>query len=178
MQVLVLGMDYRPLGVVNERRAANLLLAGKAQTVEDARPLATLRSPNRSLTIGSIVRLSYYVHVPVRDPKRRVWSRRGVMERDGYHCGYCGRSLTHAEATIDHIEPQWKCRAIGIEPNRWVNTVTSCRACQARKGGRSLNESGLKLKVAATYPRTNYLVVRGEGGIPTEWAQYLEVRRK
>ena len=171
MPVLLLNITYEPIGVIALRRAVNLLSAGKAELVAAA-PGRVLRSPARSQPLPSVLRLRRYVNVPRRGA---TWSRRGVHVRDRYTCQYCGARLSAREATIDHVIPQWRCKRQGIRAHTWSNTVTCCRRCQSRKGGRSLHEAGMKFYRADFEPRTpraNYLVVTSE--IAPEWKEYIE----
>lgn len=50
----------------------------------------------------------------------------GVTERP---CAHCGRMLTQAEATLDHIVP----RAFGGS-NKLRNIAVACRACNTERG--------------------------------------------
>jgi len=70
--------------------------------------------------------------------QRRIihYSRKGVLERDGYICAYC-----HGYAnTIDHVIP--KCNG---GTSDWLNTVACCRPCNTRKAGRSPQEASMTL---------------------------------
>ena len=171
MAVLLLNITYEPIGVIALRRAVNLLRAEKAELVEAA-PERVLRSPSRSEPFPSVLRLRRYVNVPQRGA---TWSRRGVLLRDRHACQYCGKQMTAREATIDHVLPQWQCRARGVRAHTWSNTVACCAKCQARKGGRSMHEAGMRFHFPAFEPRTpraNYLVL--SSGIAPEWRQYIE----
>lgn len=68
------------------------------------------------------------------------WLRLQVIKRDGRKCRYCGRELHDAEIYLDHVIPY----SLGglTEIN---NLVVSCFACNAKKGGRMLEETGMKL---------------------------------
>ena len=56
------------------------------------------------------------------------WLRREVLERDGFKCRYCGRTVTDKNANIDHLKP-WP---FGMTEK--ANLVTSCRPCNQKKG--------------------------------------------
>ena len=170
MSVLLLNITDEPIGVIAVRRAVNLLMTNKAEVVEVA-PGRVLRSPTHSEPFPSVLRLRRYVNVPRRGA---TWSRRGVLVRDHYTCQYCGKRTSAREMTLDHVIPQWQCRAQGIPANTWSNTVACCVRCQARKGGRSLHEAGMKFYKPDFEPRTprvSYLVLTSE--IVPEWRQYI-----
>lgn len=172
MNVLLLNASYEPLQMISVRRAVNLLLAEKVQAVEGV--ASRLRSVNRVVEVPSVVRLTYYVNVP------RIgvtWSRRAVLERDGWECIYCGdkpgvkhngRYLSKQDFTIDHLIP--KSRGGG---NTWGNTACACSPCNNRKADRTPHEAGMKLRFEPKTPRGHVLVMRGQ--IPQEWVKYLNL---
>lgn len=171
VSVLLLNASYEPLRVIDLRRAMGLLFAQKVELVESVRG-RELRSPTTRHPMPSVLRLHRYVNVPHRQAR---WSRRAVFIRDGYTCAYCGAKLTAHTATLDHIIPQWECRARGIPANTWTNTVTACVRCQTRKGGRSMHDAGLRFHrpdFEPRIPRTRYLVLSSD--IAPEWRQYIQ----
>lgn len=170
--VLLLNASYEPLQMISVRRAVNLLLAEKVQAVEGLS--SRLRSVNRVFEVPSVVRLNYYVNVPRPGV---TWSRRAVLERDGWHCIYCGiklgdkrhgRYLNKGDFTIDHLFP--KSRGGN---NTWGNTACACSVCNNRKANRTPHEAGMKLLYEPKTPRGHVLVVRGQ--VPNEWVKYLDL---
>src|SRR3978361_363171 len=88
---LVLNATYEPLSVVPSRRAACLVLADKADIIEDdGREL-----PAESLSVPNplVIRLRYVVKVPYH--RRTALSRRAVVARDNHLCQHCG-NLAHS----------------------------------------------------------------------------------
>lgn len=75
-------------------------------------------------------------------PRYITWSKRNVLKRDNYICAYCGGFGN----TIDHVKPRSQCRQEGIYPNTWDNTVTACKKCNSKKGGKSLSEAGMRFR--------------------------------
>jgi 5-methylcytosine-specific restriction endonuclease McrA len=170
--VLLLNATYEPMRVIPVRRAVGLLMREVAEGVEGV--AARLRTPSTVFVVPSVLRLRYYVYVPQRGA---VWSRRGVLGRDGHTCVYCGagvgerrhgRVLTRADFTVDHLIP--RSRGGG---NTWGNTACACRWCNGRKGNRMPHEAGMRLRWEPKTPRVSYLVVSGE--VPAEWRIYLRV---
>jgi 5-methylcytosine-specific restriction endonuclease McrA len=138
--VLVLNSDFRPLNVCNVRRAVVLLEKEKAQTVElDG---AVVRSERRSLRAPSVIRLAYHVKRP--RPVVKL-TRREILARDDHTCQYCGKRGT--DLTIDHIIPRHR----GGQ-HTWENVVAACKACNHRKGGRTLAEAHMALRVQPFRP--------------------------
>jgi 5-methylcytosine-specific restriction endonuclease McrA len=170
--VLLLNATYEPMRVIPVRRAVGLLMRDVAEGVEGV--AARLRTPSTVFVVPSVLRLRYYVYVPQRGA---VWSRRGVLGRDGHTCVYCGagvgerrhgRVLTRADFTVDHLIP--RSRGGG---NTWGNTACACRWCNGRKGNRMPHEAGMRLRWEPKTPRVSYLVVSGD--VPAEWRVYLRV---
>jgi hypothetical protein len=75
-------------------------------------------------------------------PKRAPSSalRKEIIERDGYHCQYCGWAINEGKEHIDHVIP-W---SRGGETS-FNNLVVSCRKCNARKGNKLLSETSMEL---------------------------------
>ncbi len=169
--VLILNASYEPLHVIDHRRALALIASDKAELIERARDGREVRSPSTRLPVPSVIRLRRYVNVPQRGA---TWSKAGVLARDKMTCVYCGAALMPKTATIDHVLPQWYCKRHHIPANTWANTVTACRACQSKKGGRLLHESGMKFydpNYEPRRPRANYLVLTWSAN--SEWREYI-----
>jgi hypothetical protein len=165
MHVLVLSPAWRPHRVVTPGRALGLLAAGKAEVVLDHG--AVIRSARAQHIVPSVIVLR--VRLPARAyGAGATWSRRGVLERDGYRCAYCGAKAD----TVDHILPRCRCRC--GQANTWLNTAAACAACNQRKGDRTLAEAGMRFRAdfRPYVPRftpgwMRFLAVR------PEWAAYL-----
>jgi 5-methylcytosine-specific restriction endonuclease McrA len=170
--VLLLNASYEPLAVIPVKRAMSLLLRDRVDAATEER--LTIHGVSDNLTLPTVVRLRRYVRVPRRGVR---WSRRGVMQRDGYQCIYCGirvggqqqgRLLTKSDFTIDHLVP--RSRGGG---NGWSNTACACATCNQRKGNRMPHEAGMNLLWEPKTPRVDYLVA--SGSVPTAWKLYLEI---
>jgi hypothetical protein len=71
------------------------------------------------------------------DPERWTAIRVEILKRDNRTCGYCGRYAT----TVDHIFPKSKG---GDESDS--NLISCCKSCNFKKGNKTLEESGMKLR--------------------------------
>src|SRR5258705_9177938 len=131
--VLVLNSDYQPLNVCNVRRAVVLLAKEKATVIEQNGHIVT--SEHLSFPSPSVIRLAYHVKRP--RPVVKL-TRKEVLQRDDHTCQYCGRRGN--DLTLDHVMPRHR----GGQ-HTWENVVAACRACNHRKGGRSLGESHMTL---------------------------------
>lgn len=103
--------------------------------------------------------------------KRPRWSIGSVHERDKLICGYTGKKLTRADATVDHILP----RSRG-GTDSWRNTISCHRSVNTFKADRTPEEAGLKLLRTPTEPPSlpvSALIT--EAKHPT-WKPFLVVR--
>jgi 5-methylcytosine-specific restriction endonuclease McrA len=132
-RVLVLNSDYTPLNVTTIRRGFILVIKGKAEVLrEDTQKIVT--------TIGEFVRplvirlLNYvrFTSAPLKLNRKRLY------RRDDNQCVYCSSKKS---LTIDHVLP--KSRG---GKNTWGNLVTCCNPCNIKKGNRTPEESGMKLR--------------------------------
>lgn len=159
---LVLNASYQPLSVVSARRATCLILADKADLIEDDG--AVIRSASITVPSPSVIRLRYMVKVPY--VRRSALSRRAVFARDDYRCQYCGK---HADS-IDHVLP----RSRG-GPHTWENVAAACRPCNLTKRDRTPDEAGMRLERPCRAPRATAWVVVSVSGIPETWRPYLPI---
>ena len=133
-RALVLNASYQPICVVPARRAVVLVLKEKADVLVEGSKL--VRGATLALNAPSVIRLRYFVKVPIRT--RAALSRRAVFVRDDHTCQYCGKRGN--DLTLDHVMPRHR----GGQ-HTWDNVVAACRACNHRKGGRTLAESHMTL---------------------------------
>ena len=168
--ILLLNASYEPLSIVSKKRAVSLMLKGRVDPACD--DAIELKGISNSLRIPSVIRLRRYVNVPRRGAR---WSRKAVLQRDQYTCGYCGvklgdkvrgRLVNHQHFTVDHILPISR-----GGKNSWSNTVCACAPCNQKKGSRLPHELNMKLRWEPKTPRTTYLIA--SGNMPASWKIYL-----
>lgn len=127
------------LGVVSVKKAITMIYRGVARVHNESEDGRFGPYP-----IPKSIELVRYVFPKWRYAKRIIhYSRKGVLERDGYICAYCYEYAN----TIDHVIP--KCN--GGETN-WLNTVACCRPCNTRKAGRTPQEAGMRLMTRPALP--------------------------
>ena len=160
--VLVLNQNYEPLNVCNFRRAFGLLSDGKAEVLEH-RPDG-IRTPSRVLPKPSVIRLVYLIKRP--RPKVKL-SRREIFHRDHYTCQYCGSRVK--DLTIDHVIPRHK-----GGKHTWENLVSACRTCNHRKGGKTLEESRIRLLHQPIEPKSNgYYILYQHLRSYEDWSKFV-----
>ncbi|MBA3586184.1 MAG: HNH endonuclease [Chloroflexi bacterium] len=141
--VLVLNQNYEPLNVCDIRRAFRLLGAEKAELL--ARNHQVIHTPTIAIPAPSVIRLQYHVKRP--QPRVKL-SRREVFSRDRHTCQYCG--TISRDLTIDHVMPKHRGGR-----HEWDNLVAACRACNHRKGGKTVVEARMALMREPRAPRAD-----------------------
>ena len=162
--VLVLNLSYEPLNTTNIARAVRLVFAGKAEVLHAN---GSLRSETRVLPLPSIIRMLYFV---LRGHKRVPLTKKNVLLRDEYRCGYCGDLGDRATMTVDHVTP--RCQG---GRSTWENLVAACSRCNGRKGSRTPEQARMPLRRRPHEPRfIPFLVVRRHTDAD-EWQKYLSL---
>jgi 5-methylcytosine-specific restriction endonuclease McrA len=163
--VLLLNASYEPLRVINWRRALTLLFAGKVEVLEEYG--REVHSVSLTIRLPAVVRLHSLIRVRARGVK---FSRQHIYARDKYECQYCGSRLPPGELTYDHVIP----RSRGGQTD-WTNIVTCCIACNRRKGGKPLEQSGMLLLRPPKKPTWSPYVslTLGVRNPPESWRNYL-----
>lgn len=158
--VLVLNRSYMPVNITTVRRAFVLLYQGLARAVDrqfetfDFESWSELSVAAHHETIGMVDRLVRVPRVVLlvaydRVPRRHVrFSRHNIYLRDGNTCQFCGKKHPRSELNLDHVIP----RSQGGK-TVWENVVTSCVACNRRKGGQAPAEVGMRLIRPPARPR-------------------------
>jgi 5-methylcytosine-specific restriction endonuclease McrA len=160
--VLVLNANFEPINVCDTRRALGLLMTDKAILVLNGR--GEVRSINRLLPRPSVIRLMRMVSRP--RPQLKM-TRREIFRRDAFTCQYCGKHTS--DLTIDHVLP----RHMGGR-HIWNNVVAACPTCNHRKGGRTLDDVGMRLLHRPSEPPTSASYIFGRHlENNQEWEEYL-----
>ena len=160
-RALVLNATFEPLCVVPIRRAVVLVLKEKAEIVHEDGG-AVLHSERLSVPIPSVIRLKYFVKVPIR--ARASLSRRAVFIRDHNLCQYCSSTAEN----VDHVIP----RSRG-GTHTWDNVVAACKRCNSRKENRLPAEVGMRLKKKPRAPHETVWIVVAVGRVDPKWRPYL-----
>ncbi len=181
--VLVLNRSYLPIHVTSARRAFTLIYQGIAKVVneqyqtfdfESWRQLAVARDGEGIGTPGGRIRVPKVIVLIAFDriPKRHVrFSRINIYARDDFTCQYCGLRHSRSELNLDHVVP----RSLGGR-STWENVVCSCLECNRRKGGRTPEQAGLRLRRAPRRPRwTPIMNLVVSSARHAEWRPFLNV---
>lgn len=174
---LVLNASYTPLNNVPAKRAVNLLLNGTASSLVDS-PV-TFQSADVEIPVPYVILRKEQIKENFLFSTRVPFTRYGMYARDSFTCAYCGfvgykdGKYIKDSLTIDHVVPQ----AHGGETS-FLNCVTACRPCNARKGSKTLHQLGWTLNkplVNATRFEHlfSYAPVEQEGR--ESWLEYLSM---
>lgn len=167
-QVLLLNASEEMLGVISWRRATTLLLQGKVR-----RPCADvdeheIRTATGVFRLPSVLVLIHYVKVPYR---QSAVTRANVLKRDRYACQYCGKRLSNASGTIDHVLPTSRGGR-----HVWTNVATACRNCNGKKDNRTPDEAGMKLRRRPFVPSRHFLLIQAmDLETHRTWRRWIEV---
>jgi len=164
-RTLLLNASFEPLRVISWQRAIRLMTLGKVEVVETYD--REIRSVSFVVKMPAVVRLLRFIRRKTGGVK---FSRRSIYVRDGFSCQYCGERLAASELTYDHVLP----RKVGGRTT-WTNIVTACWPCNARKGGRSPEEAGMRLLRTPTRPEWLPVVTFTIHlkSAPEAWREYL-----
>jgi len=150
--VLVLNRNYFPVHVTTLRRAFVMLYSGIVKALDkeyhtfDFQSWSELSVAAHDESVGLVGRIVRVPRVVVlvaydRLPRRGIrFSRINILLRDKHTCQYCNRRLARNQLNLDHVIPRSRG---GL--TTWENVVTSCHACNRKKGGRTPKEAGMKL---------------------------------
>ena len=167
---LLLNQNYEPisvlpLSVISWQHAIKLVYLGRV-TVLETYPDWIVRSERLAINVPSVCVTKDYFHYK----KAVKFSRYNLYMRDLFKCQYCEDVFDYDELTIDHVVP----RAIGGKTN-WTNCVTSCKACNHKKG----SSTNIRPKVMPYRPDYYNLVNKWKNMPITvrrpSWYQYLGI---
>ncbi|HSE83400.1 MAG TPA: HNH endonuclease [Thermodesulfobacteriota bacterium] len=157
--VLVLNRYFVPITVTSVKRAFIMLYCGIAKAVdgnyatfdfESWTQISDIKEEDAVRTISKIIKIPRVIVLVRYDrmPKKEVkFNRINIFRRDEDACQYCREKFPRSELTIDHVVP----RTLGGK-SVWENVVCCCIECNRRKGGRTPDEAGMKLKVKPKKP--------------------------
>ncbi len=161
--VLVLNANFEPINVCDTRRAIGLIINEKASLVLNGR--GWIRTVKQSYPRPSIIRLKKQVKRPRPNVKL---TKREILRRDDFTCQYCGARTT--VLTIDHVMP----RHMGGE-HSWENLVTACPSCNHHKGGRTIEQTQMRLlRKPASPPSTARYIFARHLKDNMEWIPFIE----
>ena len=97
-----------------------------------------------------------------------VLTNRTLFGRDRHMCAYCGDVHGNASLSRDHIHPVSKAGA-----NTWMNVVTCCLKCNAKKGNKTLDKAGMELLYIPYEPNHYERMILENRNILADQMEYL-----
>ncbi len=167
MQTLMLTPWMAPHKIISWQRAVVLAYLGKVEVIETWD--AELCSPSATMMTPAVVRLK---KGSVSTKQSVRFSRVNVFTRDKFRCQYCGDKKPLKQLNYDHVIPR-----VQGGKTVWENIVTSCYACNDRKGSRTPDQAGMKLLRQPKKPTSLPVVppIRlDEGDLPEIWVPYCD----
>jgi 5-methylcytosine-specific restriction endonuclease McrA len=160
--VLVLNQSYEPLNICHAKRALALIMAGRAEMLENGR--GYIHTPATAYAVPSVIKLDYIIRRPRAE---RKLTRIAVFHRDNFTCQYCGKE---SQLTIDHVIPRFQ-----GGKHTWENVVAACVPCNRHKAGRTPEQANMKLRSTPDKPKDYYAFYLPHRYIEhlDQWGKYL-----
>ena len=187
MDVLVLNRNFYAIHITSWRRALSLVYLDHARVVDEEyktynfsdwqelslmiekHPAGFVHTPSLKIAIPEVIALRGYGRIPVSEIK---FTRRNIYEHYNYRCCYCGHKFQTSDLNLEHIIP----RSRGGQSS-WNNVVTSCIACNIRKGDSLPEEAGMKLLKQPSKPKwrgASSLVFHSTFKIKASWQKFVD----
>ncbi len=145
-KVLQLDVTGVPQAWISIEDAASHVATDSVAWFDGHEPLAVLRGGMNSKT-GRQSMLEVYPIIALTGAARinlfeipPSFSAEKMKKRDRYCCAYCGETFREDDLTIEHIVPQKR----GGRTD-FLNTVSACGECNARKACRTPEEAAMPL---------------------------------
>jgi 5-methylcytosine-specific restriction endonuclease McrA len=91
-----------------------------------------------------------------------------LFARDRQLCGYCGKRYLVRDLSRDHVVP-----VSHGGRDTWTNTVTACRSCNIRKGGRTPEQASMPLVYVPYVPNRHEHFILRNRRILADQMEYL-----
>ena len=91
-----------------------------------------------------------------------------LFARDRQLCAYCGKRFLIRDLSRDHVVPVSRGGR-----DSWTNTVTACRSCNTRKGGRSPEQAHMPLIYVPYVPNRHEHFILRNRRILADQMEYL-----
>jgi len=144
--VILLNADYRPMGVIDWKKAIRLIFKKKVEVLQYAETVIQTASKTITMLLPKLIRLLKFVRLLYRN--KVPFNKRNVFVRDGFTCCYCGDKSN--KLSLDHVVPR---SSGGL--STFENVVTACFSCNNRKDNKTPEKAGMFLKKRPFAPTVN-----------------------
>jgi 5-methylcytosine-specific restriction endonuclease McrA len=164
-KTLLLNASYEVLSFIAERKAFKLLCKDKVEIISSWDEVVNFG--RERIHHPAILRLKNHVK---RNYFNSNFSRKALVKRDKSSCQYCGRKLSAAQITIDHVLPKAKG---GI--TSFMNCVVCCHVCNNKKADRTPEQAGMTLLKKPAHPSfsAHYNVADSQEFWHPDWDDFI-----
>lgn len=164
-RTLILSRGNELIGTISWQRAITLFTLGRVEILESYD--REVRSVTVIFKIPAVVRLLRKIPYFRRGVS---FSRINIFARDSFACQYCGVKPGTEKLTFDHVVPKSRGGR-----TTWENVATACSRCNLRKGNRTPEEAGMRLRTHPHEPASVGIVelTIKRRTIPKEWRDCL-----
>ena len=164
MLTLKLDSSYRPVGIIDARKALVMCFVDRAKVVEFYKE-HSIKTVTSEFRLPSVIVIDKFVKYR---PTSLVCSKKNVMWRDQYICQYCNKQFLEKDLSVDHMLPKSR----GGE-RTWTNLVTACKKCNQKKANRTPEEAKMMPVNKPRKPVVTLLKTLHKTKIKQEWIPYL-----
>lgn len=176
-QVLQLDIQATPQSWITAEQAALHYATGTVAWEEGQSPLTTLRGGwnvasgrQSQLVIQPIIALRGKPAINLFDVAPSV-TKPKLLRRDRYTCAYCANVFKDKDLQAEHVTPASKGGAYS-----WMNLVSACGSCNARKADRSPEQAKMPLVYLPYVPNRFEDFLLAGRNIRADVHQWLAVR--
>lgn len=141
-KILLLDASYQVQQFIDIRKALKHIIKDKVEVIstwdDDILYGSGKMKYPATLRLKNTVKRNYF---------NSNFSRKAVVKRDRSSCQYCGKVLSAANITMDHVLP----RAQGGGTS-FLNCVVSCQPCNNKKGHQTPEQAGMPLLKKPQHP--------------------------
>lgn len=168
-KILLLNSTYEVLSFISERKALKLYFKNKVDVIS-IWPDMEIHYGGGHIDFPATIRLKYFVR---KNYSQLTFSRKAVFKRDRFSCQYCGKFLKSGQVTVDHVIP----KSLG-GASSFNNCVTSCYACNNKKGSRTPEQANMILPTKPIAPIGYLHYISESDSWHDEWDIYFGNERK
>lgn len=169
-KVLLLNNNFEIISFVSERKAIKLFIKGNKVDVISTWPGIEIHYGAGSFILPATLKLKYFIR---KNYTQLNFSRKAVFKRDNLSCQYCGKCLKYSQATIDHIVP----KSLGGQ-STFTNCVTSCIACNNKKGNKMPEQVDMFLQSKPIAPARYMHFISDQDAWHDDWNLFSADRNK
>ncbi len=134
-KILLLDASYQVQQFIDMKRALKHIFKDKVEVISTWDEYISYGSGK--IKYPAILRLKNTVK---RNYYNTSFSRQAIVKRDRSSCQYCGKVLSAANVTMDHVLPRAQGGITSL-----LNCVVACQPCNNKKGHNTPEQAGMPL---------------------------------